>query len=82
MNMRKSRVLRKIRSGETAFSFKLNLSDARVADIAAMAGFDCLWTDMEHTPMDYIALENIIRAAKGNNVKESLFAQLTEFPFQ
>ena len=64
MNMRKSRVLRKIRNGETAFSFKLNLSDARVADIAAMAGFDCLWTDMEHTPMDYIALENIIRAAK------------------
>ena len=64
MNMRKSRVLRKIRNGETAFSFKLNLADARVAEIAAMTGFDCLWTDMEHTPMDYQAVENIVRAAK------------------
>ena len=64
MDMRKSRVLRKIRNGETAFSFKLNLSDARAAEIAAMTGIDCLWTDMEHVPNDYAAIENIIRAAK------------------
>lgn len=64
MDMRKSRVLRKIRNGETAFSFKLNLSDARAAEIAAMSGIDCLWTDMEHVPNDYTAIENIIRAAK------------------
>ena len=64
MHMRKSRVLRKIRSGETAFSFKLNLADPRVAEIAAMSGFDCIWTDMEHTPTDYLTLENVIRAAK------------------
>ena len=64
MNMRKSRVLRKIRNGETAFSFKLNLMDARAADIAAMSGIDCLWTDLEHVPNDYAALENIVRAAK------------------
>ncbi len=64
MNMRKSRVLRKIRNGETAFSFKLNLSDARAAEIAAMTGIDCLWTDMEHVPNDYFAIENIVRAAK------------------
>ena len=64
MDMRKSRVLRKIRSGETAFSFKLNLGDVRVAEIAAMSGIDCLWTDMEHVPNDYYAIENIVRAAK------------------
>ena len=64
MNMRKSRVLRKIRNGETAFSFKLNLMDARAAEIAAMSGIDCLWTDMEHVPNDYSAIENIVRAAK------------------
>ncbi len=64
MNMRKSRVLRKIRNGETAFSFKLNLMDTRAADIAAMSGIDCLWTDLEHVPNDYAALENIVRAAK------------------
>ena len=64
MNMRKSRVLRKIRNGEVAYSFKLNLMDTRAAEIAAMSGIDCLWTDMEHVPNDYQAIENIVRAAK------------------
>ncbi len=64
MNMRKSRVLRRIREGKTAFSFKLNLADARAAELAAMTGIDCLWTDMEHVPNDYAAIENIVRAAK------------------
>ena len=64
MDMRKSRVLRKIRNGETAFSFKLNLQDVRAAEICAMSGIDCLWTDMEHVPNDYSAIENIVRAGK------------------
>lgn len=62
--MRKSRVLKKIRNGQTAFSVKLNLADTRAAEIAAMSGFDCLWTDMEHVPNDYSAIENIVRAGK------------------
>lgn len=64
MDMRKSRVLKKIRNGQTAFSIKLNLADTRAAEIAAMSGFDCLWTDMEHVPNDYSAIENIVRAGK------------------
>lgn len=64
MDMRKSRVLKKIRNGQTAFSVKLNLADTRAAEIAAMSGFDCLWTDMEHVPNDYSAIENIVRAGK------------------
>ena len=64
MNMRKSRVLRKIRSGEVAFCTKLNLSEPRVAEIAAMSGFDCIWLDNEHIPTDFSALENMIRSAK------------------
>ena len=64
MEMRKSKVLKKLRNGETAYSFKLNLLDARSAELAAMSGIDCLWTDMEHCPNDYLELENIIRAAK------------------
>ncbi|MBE7025110.1 MAG: aldolase [Ruminococcaceae bacterium] len=62
--MRTSRVLRKIRNGEVAFCTKLNLSEPRVAEIAAMSGFDCIWLDNEHVPTDYYALENMIRAAK------------------
>ena len=64
MHLRKSRVLRKINEGKTAFSFKLNLCDPRVAEIAAMSGIDCLWIDMEHVPTDYSDVENIICAAK------------------
>jgi 4-hydroxy-2-oxoheptanedioate aldolase len=64
MNLRKSSVLRKIKEGKTAYSLKLNLADPRGAEIAAMSGIDCIWIDMEHTPTDYYALENIVRAAK------------------
>lgn len=64
MQMRESRVLRKIKSGKVATSIKLNMADPRVAEIAAMCGFDCIWVDMEHVPNDYHAIENIVRAAK------------------
>ncbi len=64
MNMRESRVLKKIREGKVAFCTKLNLADPRVAEIAAMSGFDCIWLDNEHVPTDFLALEHLIRAAK------------------
>lgn len=64
MKMRLSKVLCKIRAGETAFCIKLNLADARVAELAAMSGYDCLWTDMEHVPNDWSVVEKQILAAK------------------
>jgi len=64
MNMRPSRVLRKLRAGQVAGCTKLNLSDPRVADIAAACGVDCLWLDLEHVANDLSNLENQIRAAK------------------
>jgi len=64
MMMRESRVLRKMREGKVATSIKLNMGDPRVAEIAAMCGFDCIWIDMEHVPNDFSTIENMIRAAK------------------
>ena len=64
MHLRKSKVLRKIRNGETAISIKLNLADPRVAELAAMSGTDCIWIDMEHGHIDYNNVENVVRAAK------------------
>lgn len=64
MDMRKSKVLRKMRGGNVATCVKLNLSDARNAEIAAMCGIDSIWIDMEHTPGDYSCIENAVRAAK------------------
>lgn len=64
MNMRKSRVLRKMRGGEVAVCVKLNLNDTRNVELAAMCGVDCVWIDMEHVGSDWKFIEDAIRAAK------------------
>jgi len=64
MDMRKSRVLNRLRRGETANCMKLNLADPRVAEMAAQAGFDCIWLCQEHVPTDWATIENCVRAAK------------------
>lgn len=64
MHMRMSRVLQKLRAGDAAFSFKLNLTCARAAEIAAFKGFDCIWVDMEHTACDWSVVEQQIHASK------------------
>ena len=64
MKMRPSKVLAKLRAGKVATCIKLNLADARVAEIAGLCGFDCVWPDMEHVPNTLHDIENIVRAAK------------------
>lgn len=66
-SMRPSRVLAKLRAGEVVTVFKLNLADARAAELAAQAGFDCIWTDLEHTANDWGVVEKQIWAAKSQN---------------
>ncbi|NLJ41277.1 MAG: aldolase [Clostridiales bacterium] len=53
-----------MRDGYVATCIKLNSSDFRLAELAAMCGFDCVWADLEHVPnsMDYI--EKTVLAAK------------------
>lgn len=62
--MRRSRVLQQLRSGAIVHSIKLNFADARIAEMAALSGIDCIWTDMEHVANDWTIIENQIRAAK------------------
>ena len=62
--MRPSRVLAKLRAGQPASCTKLNLMDARAAEIACQSGFDCVWFDNEHTSTDWQDLEHLIRTAK------------------
>ena len=66
--MRESRVLRTIREGTVAKVLKLNLSDAKVAEIFAIAQPDAIWLCMEHTSTSFEAIENQIRAAKIHDV--------------
>lgn len=44
--MRESSVLKKLRAGETASCFKVNIADAVSTEIAAMSGFDCVWVSL------------------------------------
>ncbi len=68
MKMRESRVLSKLRAGEAVSCFKLNLCDGQVAELAAMAGFDCLWIDREHLAQDWSVVTAQNWAAKAYDV--------------
>ena len=57
-------MLRQMRAGKVATCTKLNLSDPRAAEIAAMCGFDCIWIDLEHVPNNMKDVEDAVRAAK------------------
>lgn len=64
MKVDQSRVLKKLRAGQLASCTKLNLYDSRVAEIAAMVDFDCVWVDMEHVPNDWSAIEKQVLACR------------------
>jgi 4-hydroxy-2-oxoheptanedioate aldolase len=67
MHMRPSRVLQMLRAGETVYTFKMNTADPRIAEIAAMSGFPCLWLCQEHTTATWSAIETQILAAKAHD---------------
>lgn len=62
--MRPSRVLAKLRAGKLVNCFKMNLDSSRAVEIAALCGFDSIWTCMEHTPNDYALIEHQINMGK------------------
>jgi len=68
MKFRSNRMLRLIGQGRNPIILKLNLSDPRVVEIAALAGADAVWLCNEHVANDWIALENQIRAARVHDI--------------
>jgi len=66
--MRESRVLAKLRAGEVASCFKINLADAQASEIAAIAGFDCVWVDQEHLGHNWSVFAAHVWATKAHNV--------------
>jgi len=67
MGMRRSRVLERLRAGHVVRSFKVNLSCARAVELAALSGFECVWTDREHVPNDWGTIEKQVWAAKAHD---------------
>lgn len=64
MEIRRSKVLDKMRAGGVVLSSKVNLADPRVIEIAGLSGIDCIWTDMEHVGNDFSEIERQILATK------------------
>ncbi len=69
MIQKNSKMVEKLRRDELVISTKLNITDAIPAEIAAYAGFDCVWVDMEHVPVDYSQIRNVILAAKARGTE-------------
>lgn len=62
--MRTSRVLSKLRSGETSLGVTLHLTDPTVFELAGLMGFDAIWMDMEHHGYSLETAANLIRGAR------------------
>jgi 4-hydroxy-2-oxoheptanedioate aldolase len=62
--MRKSNVKSLWAQNKAACCTLVKFADPRVSEIAAMAGFDCLWMDLEHNSWSLETAENMIRAAR------------------
>lgn len=67
MKMRESKVLKKLRAGKIVSCFKVNLSDARVPELASITGFDCIWTDQEHIGQDWSIVAANVWATKAHD---------------
>lgn len=65
---RKSRMLNKLRSGQKVISFKINSGSPRLVEMAASAGFDCVWICQEHVPTGAEIMEAQIMAGKAHDV--------------
>lgn len=65
--MRKSKVLSKLRNGEVATCFKVNLKDAQATEISAIMGFDCVWVDQEHIGQDWSTIASHVWASKAHD---------------
>lgn len=61
--LRANRMIQRMKAGIVARSTKLNTTNATVAEIAGMAGFDASWLCMEHCPNSLNDIQHCVRAA-------------------
>ena len=69
MIQKNSPMVEKLRRDELVVSIKLNAVDPVLTEIAAYAGFDAIWLDMEHVPVDYREIQMALYAAKARGAE-------------
>ena len=55
----------RLREGHPAIGVTITVNNVEVAAQAAALGFDFLWIEMEHSPVDLATLRNIVLATRG-----------------
>jgi len=60
-----NRVKELLRAGKPAFGAVVQLPSAPAAEVLAQAGFDWLWIDMEHGPLNLETVHRMIQATRG-----------------
>ena len=66
--VRHNRIKEGLKKGENFIGTFLKITDPAVAEVLALAGYDFIIIDNEHTVMDQETLANIIRAADATNM--------------
>lgn len=69
----------KIKSGKKVFGTHLTMGESYVADIYGYMGFDFVWVDTEHSPMDYDKLLNCVTILKAHNTPAVVRVQLDNY---
>jgi len=62
-----NRVKELLKAGKPAFGVLMQLPSPPAAEVLAQAGFDWLWIDMEHGPLNLETVHGMIQATKGTD---------------
>lgn len=62
--MRSSKVLSRWKQGQPALCTFVQLADPAVPELISMLGFDCIWIDLEHSPMSVETASHLMRAGR------------------
>ena len=66
----------KLKNNQLSIGSWLMMSDSISVDVMALAGFEWLVVDIEHTSIDLKAVENLIRTIQENNIKALFIVKL------
>ena len=65
MNNNLDRIRKKLKTGEIALGTVVSLNDPEISDILCSCGFDFIWIDAEHGPLDKNMINMHIMAVRG-----------------
>lgn len=66
--MKKNRAKELLNAGRLVIGEWMGISDPAVVEIAALAGYDFVAIDLEHSMIDLKTVENMVRAAEATNI--------------